>query len=46
MCLFLEDFVDKRGAALGKTTKEDLHQFYDISDDENAENSIKQKTLM
>ncbi|XP_032228772.2 ESF1 homolog isoform X2 [Nematostella vectensis] len=27
-------FVDKRGAVVGKTSKEDLHQFYDLSDDD------------
>ena len=38
------DFVNKRGAASGKTTKEDLHQFYDLSDEENDENStLEQK---
>ncbi|EDO33365.1 predicted protein [Nematostella vectensis] len=35
-------FVDKRGAVVGKTSKEDLHQFYDLSDDDQG---MSQKTL-
>jgi len=41
--------VDKRGAAIGKTTKEDLHQFYDLSDEDKDENSMleqKQEKLI
>ncbi|XP_031562221.1 ESF1 homolog [Actinia tenebrosa] len=30
-------FVDKRGAIIGKTSKEDLQQFYDLSDDDKEE---------
>jgi hypothetical protein len=36
---FLSDFVDKRGAVIGKTSKEDLRQFYDLSDEDKEEES-------
>ena len=30
---FSVDFVDKRGSKVKKTSKEDLHKFYEISDE-------------
>ena len=34
MSIFLSiDFVDKRGSKVKKTSKEDLHKFYEISDE-------------
>ena len=35
VCLyfFSVDFVDKRGSKVKKTSKEDLHKFYEISDE-------------
>ena len=34
MSIFLSvDFVDKRGSKVKKTSKEDLHKFYEMSDE-------------
>ena len=45
MSIFLSvDFVDKRGSKVKKTSKEDLHKFYEISDESDkgrANNSNK-----
>ena len=45
MSIFLSvDFVDKRGSKVKKTSKEDLHKFYEISDESDkgiANNSSK-----
>ena len=45
MSIFLSvDFVDKRGSKVKKTSKEDLHKFYEMSDESDkgiANNSSK-----
>ena len=46
MSIFLSvDFVDKRGSKVKKTSKEDLHKFYEISDESGIANNSS-KTLI
>lgn len=33
MIVFFSDFVDKRGSRVEKTSTEDLHKFYEMSDE-------------